>query len=82
MLVVYGSVLRADQFASLFLNAWPFCPTLSGLRTALATIRERRAAAAAAEAERAAAQREEEGRAGGATPDEEPDSGGDAMSDD
>lgn len=53
MLAVYGSILRADQFAAFFLSAWPFMPSLSGLRQALKTIREQgqteqQAAAAAA----------------------------------
>lgn len=44
MLAVYGSILRADQFAAYFLSAWPFMPSLSGLRQALQTIKEQRQA--------------------------------------
>lgn len=47
MLSVYGTILRPDQFAGLMLNAWPFAPTLSGLRSSLQLLRARRGVQAA-----------------------------------
>jgi hypothetical protein len=55
-LAVYGSVLSPPQLASLLLSAWPWLPSLTGLRIALAAREEARAAAQGARGRGARAQ--------------------------
>ena len=47
-LTIYASIFRADQFAAYIIAAWPFCPTLTGLRGAMDAVCARRAEGAAA----------------------------------
>ncbi|KAI8467497.1 MAG: hypothetical protein J3K34DRAFT_523664 [Monoraphidium minutum] len=42
MLSVYGTIFRSDQFAGYLLCAWPYMPSLSGLRGALGNLRAAR----------------------------------------
>lgn len=63
---VYGSILRADQFAAYLLSAWPYMPSLSGLFKALQVIRERRAVGEVdAQTQAQAGELQEERREGG-----------------
>lgn len=65
MLAVYGTILRADQFARYLLAAWPYMPSLSGLREALEDMRARRQGASGSKPGAGGAAQQQPGHEGG-----------------